>query len=126
MVLLVRCRPRRLELFLADHVRHVAALAEVEIEAVVALPAHSDDWHLLAATALYEFANVLARLHNHLNLVVLRVVPTHFHPLLVAREETVLAHAVVLAVAADEESTDDRAHEAVDAFAVAVRGEAVA
>ena len=125
MVLLVRCRPCRLELCLANHVRHVAVLAEVEIEAIVALPAYSDDRHFLTSTALYELPDVLPWFYYHLDLMALWVVPTYFDSFLIACEEAVLAHAVVLAVAADEERADDWAHEAIHALAVAVGGQAV-
>lgn len=126
MVLLVRRRPRRLELRFAYHIGNVTILAKVKIEAIVALPPDANDRHFLASTAFDELSYVLPRLDDHLDLVALRVVATHLDPLLVAREEAILAHAIVLAIAAYEEGADDRAHEAVDAFAIAVGREPVA
>lgn len=119
------CGPGRLVLLLADHVLDVADLAVVEVEAVVALPSHADDGRLLAPAALHHLPGRLPRLHYDLYLVRAWVVAPDLNLVEVAREEAVLAHAQVLAVAANEEGADNRAHVANHALFVGMRGQSV-
>jgi hypothetical protein len=108
------------------HICHVTVFTEVEVEAVVALPAHADDRHFLTAAALYEFTDILARFHDHLDGMAYRVVAPHFHSLKVTCVKAVLAHAKVLAISANKKCANDGAHETVDTFAIAVSGQSIA
>lgn len=126
MVLLMGCGPRRLQLLFSDDMINIANITEIKIKAIVTLPSNPNNRHFLTSSTFYKFANILSGLYNQFNLMRLRVVTSNFDSFLITSKEAVLAHAVMLTVSTNEKSTNNRAHEAIHTFSIAMGGEAIA
>lgn len=112
MVVLVRSRVSRLQLLLGDMVLQVTFLAEIKVEAVIALVPHTNNGEHLAAMTLHELFYLSPGLNYELNFVSLAVVSSYLHAVVVflPREVAVLTQAEVVAVGANKTGSDNRAH----------------
>ena len=120
VVLLVRGGVGRFQLFLTYCVDNMALFAEVKIEAVFAFVSHSDDWHHLAAVALYIFPNLLSWLNNQFDSVGLMIMTSNLDFVEISRscEIAVLAKTKMVTVSTNKTRADNWSHVAVYTFIV--------
>ena len=121
MIVFVGCRVECLELFLLNRVHLVAVVAEVEVEAVVALVPHVLDRHLSAPVALHHLLHRLPGLHYDLDAVLFRGVAPDLECLERSGEVAVLAEAEMGAVCAHKAGAYDWLHVAADTLVLVVR-----
>lgn len=127
MILLVRSRIRCLQLLLLDGVYHVALLAKVKIEAVLAFVANAGNRVHLATMALHVLAYLLPWLNNQLNSVGLLVMASDLDlvKVILPCEIAILAHTEMNTISADKAGANNGSHVAAHAFVVIVSREAV-
>lgn len=102
----------------------IALLTEVKVKAVVALIPHILNGHLPAPIALHILLNCLPGLNYELNTMLLSVA-SYFKVLEWSSEVTVLTKREMVAVGADEASSDNRPHIATDALVLVVGCESI-
>jgi hypothetical protein len=114
------------KLFLIYGVRNVAGLTKIKIEAIITFVPDPDDRHCLAPMTLYILFDLLSRFYNQFNPVGQHVMPSDLYVWISKScKITVLAHAKMTAICANEARSNDWFHVTSNTFMIIVSRETI-
>lgn len=121
VIRLMRCRISCFQLLLFHSINDVALLTQIKVKTVFAFVSNADDWVHLTSMTFYILFNLLSGFHDKFNSMgFIMSSDLQFMLVIWSCEVTILTHAEVRAICANETCTYDGSHVATNTFVIIV------